>query len=148
VVDDPRGRSGAHHAREPNVRDPDPAHQVLDEAWMRGHQVALPWTVAGRYVAGLFAVAALVAVGADREAPLGLVLGLGGIATVIAALLGAVLAIHRDARPDAGAGPTQQATASSRRRAGSTTSPPMPTPTSPSGDTPTFGRGGRWLTHR
>lgn len=71
-----------------------------DEAWMRGHQVALPWTVVGRYVAGLFAVAALVAVGADREAPLGLALGLGGIATVIVVYLGAVLAINR-ALPEA-----------------------------------------------
>lgn len=69
--------------------------RASDEAWVRAHQVALPWTVAGRYVAGLLAVGALVAVGADREAPLGLTLGLGGVATVLATYLGAVLAINR-----------------------------------------------------
>lgn len=66
-----------------------------DEGWVRGHQVALPWTLAGRYAAGVIAVAALVAVGAGLTVPLGLGLGLAGIATVLGTVLGAVLAINR-----------------------------------------------------
>jgi len=69
--------------------------RASDEAWVRAHEVALPWTVAGRYVAGLFAVATLVAVGADQEVPLGLTLGLCAVATVLVVYLGAVLAINR-----------------------------------------------------
>lgn len=70
-----------------------------DEGWVRGHEVALPWTVAGRYAAGVVALATLGAVGAGRAAPLGIVLGLAGIATVLLTCLGAVLAINR-ALPD------------------------------------------------
>ena len=70
-----------------------------EENWVRSHQVALPWTLAGRYVAGLFAVAALVSIGADRASPLGLAFGLGGIATVAVVCLGAVITINR-ALPD------------------------------------------------
>ncbi len=66
-----------------------------DEAWTRGHQVALPWTLAGRYVAGLVGIAALVAVGAGRTVPLGLALGIAGVVTVLLVCLGAVLAINR-----------------------------------------------------
>lgn len=70
-----------------------------DEGWVRGHEVALPWTLAGRYAAGVVAVAALVAVGANLAAPLGMALGLAGIACVLGTCLGAVLAINR-ALPD------------------------------------------------
>ena len=73
--------------------------RASDEAWVRAHEVALPWTLAGRYVAGLLAVAALVAVGAGRSTPLGLALGMGGVATVLVVCGGAVLAINR-ALPD------------------------------------------------
>ncbi|KRF34352.1 SdpI family protein [Nocardioides sp. Soil805] len=70
-----------------------------DEGWVLGHEVALPWTRYGRYAAGVVAVAALVAVGADRAVPLGIALGLAGMAVVLASCLGAVLAINR-ALPD------------------------------------------------
>jgi hypothetical protein len=70
-----------------------------DEHWVRGHEIALPWTVAGRYAAGVVALATLAAVGAGRPAPLGLVLGVAGLVTVLLTCLAAVLAIHR-ALPD------------------------------------------------
>ena len=72
-----------------------PRTRASDASWVRSHEVALPWTLAGRYVAGVLAVATLVAVGADREAPLGIILGLCAALTVPATYGLAVLAIHR-----------------------------------------------------
>jgi hypothetical protein len=66
-----------------------------EESWVTGHRAALRWTLVGRYAAGLVAVAALVAVGAERTLPLGLALGLVGVASVLATCLGAVLAVNR-----------------------------------------------------
>jgi hypothetical protein len=66
-----------------------------DEGWVAGHRAALPWALAGRYAAGVIAVAALVAVGAGRTLPLGLGLGLLTVATVLVVALGAVLAVNR-----------------------------------------------------
>lgn len=70
-----------------------------DEDWRRGHEVALPWTVAGRYATGLVALATLAAVGSGNAAPLGVLLGVAALATVAITALGAVLAINR-ALPD------------------------------------------------
>ncbi|MCW2832873.1 MAG: hypothetical protein JWN68_826 [Nocardioides sp.] len=79
---------------------------VSDEAWMRGHEAALPWTLAGRYLAGLLAVATLVVVGLDREAPFGIALGIAGIVTVLATYVAAVLAISRAASDTDAPAPT------------------------------------------
>ncbi len=73
--------------------------RASDEAWVRSHAVALPWTLAGRYVAGVLAVATLLAVGADREAPLGILLGLCAAASVLVVYALAVLAINRALPP-------------------------------------------------
>ena len=70
-----------------------------DDGWVRGHAVALPWTVAGRYAAGVVALATLAAVGAGNAAPWGILLGLAAVATVLLTWLGAVVAINR-ALPD------------------------------------------------
>lgn len=67
-----------------------------DEAWRRGHEVALPWTLAGRYVAGLLGVAALVAIGMDHTTPAGLALAIAGLLSAVAIPLAAVTAINRD----------------------------------------------------
>jgi hypothetical protein len=70
-----------------------------EEGWVRGHRAALPWTLAGRYAAGVVAVATLVAVGSGRAAPLGLALGSLAVATVLVVVAGALLAVNR-ALPD------------------------------------------------
>lgn len=67
-----------------------------DESWRRGHEVALSWTLAGRYVAGLFAVGALVAIGLGHTTPAGLALAIGGLLSAVATPLAAVTAINRD----------------------------------------------------
>lgn len=70
-----------------------------EDGWVRGHRAALPWTLVGRYVAGVVAVGTLVAVGAGRAAPWGLALGALVIVTVLVVVLGALLAVNR-ALPD------------------------------------------------
>ena len=72
-----------------------------DEGWVRGHEVALPWTVAGRYAAGVVALATLAAVGAGNAAPWGILLGLATIGTVLITWFGAVAAINLPCRTDA-----------------------------------------------
>lgn len=67
-----------------------------EAAWRRGHAVALPWTLAGRYVAGLLAVAALVAIGLDRTLPEALVLAIAGLVAAVGIPLAARSAINRD----------------------------------------------------
>lgn len=67
-----------------------------DQAWRRGHLVALPWTVSGRYVSGLLAVAALVAIGLERTLPAGLVLAVAGFASAVVIPLAARAAINGD----------------------------------------------------
>jgi hypothetical protein len=62
-------------------------------------EVALPWTVAGRYAAGVAALATLAAVGAGNAAPWGILLGLATLGTVLITWFGAVAAINR-ALPD------------------------------------------------
>lgn len=71
-----------------------------DQAWRRGHAVALPWTVAGRYVAGLLAVAALVAIALERTLPTGLAFAIAGFVSAAVIPLAARSAINRDARID------------------------------------------------
>ncbi len=75
------------------------ATTASDEGWVRGHEVALPWTVAGRYATGVVALATLAAVGAGYAAPWGILLGLATLAAVLLTWLGAVFAINR-ALPD------------------------------------------------
>lgn len=75
------------------------ATTASDEGWVRGHEVALPWTVAGRYAAGVVALATLAAVGSGNAAPWGVLLGLATIASVLLTWFGAVAAINR-ALPD------------------------------------------------
>lgn len=67
-----------------------------DEAWRRGHEVALPWTLAGRYVAGLFGVGAMVAIGLGQTTPAGLALAIGGVLSAAATPFVAMRAINRD----------------------------------------------------
>lgn len=67
-----------------------------DEAWRRGHRVALPWTLAGRYVAGLLGVGALVAMGLGQTAPAGLTLAIGALLSAALTPLAAATAINRD----------------------------------------------------
>ena len=67
-----------------------------DENWVRGHQIALPYTFAARYAAGAVAVGALVAVGLERAVPLGLALAVGAVVVVLATSLAAVLTINRE----------------------------------------------------
>lgn len=72
-----------------------------DEAWRRGHEVALPWTLTARYVAGLLGVAALVAIGLGHTTPAGLTLAIGGLLSAVALPLAAVPAINRDSLDEA-----------------------------------------------
>lgn len=67
-----------------------------DEAWRRGHQVALPWTLAGRYAAGLLGVGALVAMGLGQTTPAGLALAIGALLSAALTPLAAATAINRD----------------------------------------------------
>lgn len=67
-----------------------------EAAWRRGHAVALPWTLVGRYVAGLLAVAALVAIGLERTLPIGLAFAITGLVAAVGIPLAARSAINRD----------------------------------------------------
>lgn len=66
-----------------------------DEAWRRGHEVALPVTLAGRYVAGLLGVGALVAIGLEQTTPVGLALAIGGLVAAAATPFVAAAVIAR-----------------------------------------------------
>jgi hypothetical protein len=66
-----------------------------DEAWRRGHEVALPWTLAGRYVAGLLGVGALVAMGMGHTTPAGLALAIAGLLSALITPFVAAAAIAR-----------------------------------------------------
>ena len=67
-----------------------------DDAWRRGHEVALPWTLVGRYVAGLLGVGALVAIGLEHTTPAGLALAIGGLLFAVGTPFAAAIAINRD----------------------------------------------------